>query len=90
MLVDQQAGRLARSDKALMCGTIKRLTTDSILEAYFRETSHLLLVLLLAVKLSGAVFLGLDCLSLNAVWRWCEKANVWGEYSAYKHAGNAS
>lgn len=28
LLVDQQAGKLARSNKALMCGTIKGLTTD--------------------------------------------------------------
>lgn len=32
MLADQQAGRLARSDKVLMCGTIKGRTTDCILE----------------------------------------------------------
>lgn len=67
-LVDQQAGWLAHSDKVLMCGTIKGLTTDSILEAYFRGTSHTLLVLFLAVKLSEAVIFGPRRLLPHAAW----------------------
>lgn len=58
MLVDQRAGRLAHSDKVLMCGTIKGLTTDWILEAY----SHMLLVFFLARKCSRAVF---SCVDIN-------------------------
>lgn len=40
MLVDQQAGRLARSDKVLMCGSIKEWTTDCILEADTLDLSY--------------------------------------------------
>lgn len=81
MLVDQQAGRLAHSDKVLMCGTIKGLTTDWILET----CSHAPPVLFLAGVRSGAVFFFLfffpavDCLLVNTALQWCEKADVWGE-----------
>lgn len=62
MLVDQQAGRLARSDKVLMCGTIKGLTTDWMLEA----NSHT------PLAFWGCVLSVL--LQCNGV----KKANVWG------------
>ena len=80
-LVGGPAGRLARNDKVFMCGTIKGLTTDWILEAYFRGTSHMLRMLFLAINFSAAVFLGVDCLLVNTALWWCEKANVWGKYS---------
>lgn len=58
MLADQQAGRLARSDKVLMCGAIKGRTTDCILEADPLEGP-----LVPDRKLSGAVFCSCELLS---------------------------
>lgn len=82
MLVDQQAGRLARSDKVLMCGDIKGWTTDCILEAYFRGATRTPLVLFLVVNFLGPFLLPWIAFLLTALCIGVKRPMYGGEYLA--------
>lgn len=61
-----------------MCGTIKGLITDLILEAYLKQTTCAAPVVLGSVYLAGVFSLAWTVFLLTPLCNGAEKANVWG------------